>query len=68
MAVFRVEHDENYSIVANYHFRDKTLSWKAKGILSNMLALPPDWDYSLAGLTALSVDGASATTSALKEL
>ena len=68
MAVFRVEHNENYSTLSNYHFNDKTLSWKAKGLLSNMLALPPDWDYSLAGLTTLAVDGATATTSALKEL
>lgn len=68
MAVFKVERNENYSTVANYHFKDKELSWKAKGILSNMLALPPDWDYSLAGLTTLAKDGSTATTSALKEL
>lgn len=68
MAVFRVEKNKNYSVMANYHFRDRTLSWKAKGILSNMLSLPDDWDYSLAGLTALSSDGACATSSAIKEL
>ena len=68
MAVFRIEKNKNYTSMANYHFYDKTLSWKAKGILSNMLSLPDDWDYSLAGLTTLSSDGMSATRSAIKEL
>jgi hypothetical protein len=54
--------------MANYHFKDKSLSWKAKGILSNMLSLPDDWDYSLAGLATLATDGMSATRTALKEL
>ena len=68
MAVFRIEKNKNYTSMANYHFYDKSLSWKAKGILSNMLSLPDDWDYSLAGLTTLSSDGMSATRSAIKEL
>ncbi len=68
MPVFRVEKNKNYTCMASYHFYDKTLSWKAKGILSNMLSLPDDWDYSLAGLVALSSDGMSATRSAIKEL
>lgn len=68
MAVFRIEKNKNYSTMANFHFRDKNLSWKAKGILSNMLSLPDDWDYSLAGLATLSSDGMSATRSAIKEL
>ena len=68
MATFRIEKNSNYTTMANYHFRDKSLSWKAKGILSNMLSLPDDWDYSMAGLVALTSDGASATRSALKEL
>jgi hypothetical protein len=54
--------------MANYHFYDKDLSWKAKGILSNMLSLPEDWDYSLAGLATLTSDGLGATRTALKEL
>ena len=54
--------------MANYHFRDKELSWKAKGILSTMLSLPDDWDYSLAGLSTLADDGMSATRTAIKEL
>ena len=68
MAVFRIEKNKNYTSMANYHFRDRNLSWKAKGILSNMLSLPDDWDYSLAGLATLSSDGMSATRSAIKEL
>lgn len=68
MAVFRVNRNKNYTHMANYHFRDTSLSWKAKGILSNMLSLPDDWDYSLAGLATLASDGMSATRSAIKEL
>jgi hypothetical protein len=54
--------------MANYHFKDKGLSWKAKGILSTMLSLPDDWDYSLAGLATLANDGMSSTRTAIKEL
>ena len=54
--------------MANYHFRDRELGLRAKGLLSLMLSLPDDWDYSLAGLTTLSSDGESATRVALKEL
>ena len=68
MAVFRVKKDKNFTAMSNYHFKDKRLSWKAKGILSNMLSLPDGWDYSLAGLTTLSSDGITSTRSAIKEL
>ena len=68
MAVFRIDKNKNYTNMSNYHFRDRRLSWKAKGILSNMLSLPEDWDYSLAGLATLASDGQSATRTALKEL
>lgn len=68
MAVFRVNRNKNYTHMANYHFRDKELSWKAKGILSTMLSLPENWDYSLAGLATLANDGMSSTRSAVKEL
>ena len=68
MAVFRVEKSKDYSVMANFHFRDRNLSWKAKGILSNMLSLPDDWDYSLAGLEKLAKDGETSTRSAIKEL
>ena len=68
MAVFRVNRNKNYTHMANYHFKDKGLSWKAKGILSTMLSLPDDWDYSLAGLSTLANDGMSSTRTAIKEL
>ena len=68
MAVFRVNRNKNYTHMANYHFRDKELSWKAKGILSTMLSLPDNWDYSLAGLSTLANDGMSSTRTAIKEL
>lgn len=68
MSVFRVCKNKNFTTMSNYHFRDKNLSWKAKGLLSQMLSLPDDWDYSLAGLIKLSTDGESSTRSALKEL
>lgn len=50
MAVFRVEKTKDFTIMSNYHLRDKTLSLKAKGLLSQMLSLPEEWDYTLAGL------------------
>lgn len=68
MAVFRVKKDKNYTTMSQYHFKDKRLSWKAKGILSNMLSLPEEWDYSIAGLCSLSSDGKATTQTALKEL
>ena len=49
MAVFRVERTQNYTIMSNYHLRDKSISLKAKGLLSQMLSLPEDWDYTLTG-------------------
>lgn len=68
MAVFRIHKTNDYTTMSNSHFRDKTLSWKAKGMLSTMLSLPDYWDYSLAGLTTLSTDGDKSTRSAIKEL
>ena len=50
MAVFKVEKKKNYTIMSNHHLQNKNLSLKAKGLLSYMLSLPSDWDYSLAGL------------------
>ena len=50
MAVFKVEKTKNFTIMSNHHLQNKNLSFKAKGLLSYMLSLPEDWDYSLAGL------------------
>ena len=47
MAVFRVQKTQNYTIMSNHHLRNKALSLKAKGLLSLMLSLPEDWDYTL---------------------
>lgn len=66
--VFRVVKNGNYTVMSNFHFKDKTLSLKAKGLLSLMLSLPDDWDYSIAGLVSLSCDGETAVRSAIKEL
>ena len=68
MAVIRVNKTKDYSVISNRHLRDKNLSFKAKGILSLMLSLPDNWDYSIAGLETFASDGATATRSALKEL
>lgn len=68
MGVFRVEKTKNYTVMSNYHFKDKKISWKAKGLLSTMLSLPEDWDYSIRGLEAMSTDGNKAVRSGLKEL
>ena len=50
MAVFRVERNKGYTVMSNHHLRNKDLSLKAKGLLSQMLSLPEDWDYTLKGL------------------
>ena len=68
MAVMRVERNHNYTVMANYHLRDSRLSLKAKGLLSVMLSLPVDWDYTLAGLAYISKEGISAIRAAIMEL
>ena len=68
MAVFRVERTNNYTVMSNYHLRDKTLSLKAKGLLSLMLSLPETWDYTLAGLARISLEGKDAIRAAVMEL
>lgn len=68
MAVIRVNHNTNYTVMSNYHLRDTSLSLKAKGLLSQMLSLPPDWDYTVAGLVSINQEKETAITAALKEL
>jgi len=68
MTVFRVHKNENYTVLSNYHFKEKEMSLKAKGLLSLMLSLPDAWDYSAAGLVKLSKDGKDSVNAALKEL
>lgn len=68
MSVIRVHKTANFTVMSNYHFKEKKMSLKAKGMLSLMLSLPEDWDYTVAGLVTLSSDGKDGVNSALKEL
>ena len=68
MAVFRVEKTKDFTIMSNYHLRDKNLSLKAKGLLSQMLSLPEEWDYTLAGLAHINKESKDAIRSAVNEL
>ena len=68
MSVFRIEKNANYTVMSNYHLRDKSLPLKAKGLLSVMLSLPEDWDYTLKGLATLSADGLDTVRSAVNAL
>ena len=68
MAVFRIEKTRDFTVMSNYHLRDVELSLKAKGLLSLMLSLPEDWDYTTKGLACICKDGVDSITSALKEL
>lgn len=68
MSVVRVHKNSNFTVMSNYHFKEKKMSLKAKGLLSLMLSLPDDWDYSIAGLATLSKDGKDSIMSALGEL
>ena len=68
MAVIRVNKTENYTVMSNTHFKEKQMSLKAKGLLSMMLSLPTNWDYSISGLAAISKENESAIKSALSEL
>ena len=68
MPIFRINKTKNYTIMSNYHLKDKKLSFKAKGLLSYMLSLPDDWDYSLRGLCIASKDNQTSIKSAINEL
>ena len=68
MAVFRVERNTGYTVMSNHHLRNKELSLKAKGLLSQMLSLPEDWDYTLAGLSFINREKIDAIREAIKEL
>ena len=68
MAVFRVQRTRDYTVMSNYHLRDQSLTLKAKGLLSMMLSLPDEWNYTTRGLAAICKEGVDAIGSALKEL
>ena len=66
--IFRVNHTKNYTVMSNAHLQDRDLSMKAKGLLSLMLSLPENWDYSISGLCAICLESEKAVRSALTEL
>ena len=68
MAVFRVEKTRDYTVMANHHLKNKELTLKAKGLLSVMLSLPEDWDYTLKGLSHINREGVDAIREAVREL
>ena len=68
MAVFRVEKNQNYTVMSNHHLRNPDLSLKAKGLLSQMLSLPEEWDYTLKGLSQINREGIDAIREAVREL
>ena len=68
MAIFRVERNKGYTVMSNHHLRNKELSLKAKGLLSQMLSLPEDWDYTLAGLSLINRESIDAIRTAVWEL
>lgn len=68
MAVFRIDKTKDYTVMSNCHLRDKRLSLKAKGLLSQMLSLPEDWDYTLTGLSFINRESKDAVRSAVNEL
>ena len=68
MAVFRVEKDKGYTVMSNFHLNDKTITLKAKGLLSQMLSLPETWDYTLKGLACINKESVDAIRTAVLEL
>lgn len=68
MAVFRVNKNKNYTTMSNHHLKDKSISLKAKGLLSVMLSLPDNWDYSIEGLVSISKESETSIKATLHEL
>ena len=68
MAVFRVNKTKDYVTMSKYHFKEKNMSLKAKGLLSEMLSLPDEWDYSINGLVLINKESKDSISSILKEL
>ena len=68
MAIFRIEKTQNYTVMSNHHLRNSELSLKAKGLLSQILSLPENWDYTLKGLSQINRESVDAIRSAIGEL
>lgn len=68
MGTFRVIKNSNYTVINNYLCKDRRLSLKGKGLLTVMLSLPDDWDYTIRGLSAILLEGERAIATTLKEI
>ena len=68
MPVFRTEKTSDYAVIAKHHLKNRALSYKAKGLMTFMLSVPPDWDWSMAGLSTLASDGVDGVRSGIREL
>lgn len=68
MSIVRIHKNKDYTVISNYHFKEKDLSLKAKGLLSLMLSLPDNWDYSIGGLCSICKENDTAIRNTLKEL
>ena len=68
MAVFRVERNKGYTVMSNYHLKDRGLTLKSKGLLSMMLSLPDEWNYTTRGLAAICREGVDSIGAALREM
>ena len=68
MAVIHAPKDKNFTVMSTHHLRDRQLSLKAIGLFSIILSLPPEWDFSIAGLAAITKDGIATVRAALNEL
>ena len=68
MSIMRIHKSKDYTVISNYHFKEKDMSLKAKGLLSLMLSLPNDWDYSIGGLCTICKENETAIRNTLKEL
>ena len=67
-SVFRIEKNKNYTVMSNHHLRNKELTLKSKGLLSLMLSLPEEWDYTLKGLSCICKEGIDAIRASVQEL
>ncbi len=66
MAVFRINKTQDYTVMSNFHLKDRSLSLKSKGLLSLILSLPEDWNYTTRGLAAICKEGVDSIGTALK--
>lgn len=68
MSIIRVEKTKNYTVMSNHHLKERDMSLKAKGLLSLMLSLPDNWDYSINGLVSICKENRDSIRNTLNEL